>query len=510
VTTSLPPTSEGLSAASSRAADRRVLESVFFFGLAIFASLLGILSAALAEVSAQEMLMIGVALVTILLALLPLAVNHSRAKENRHVLLMIFAVSFACFYAFPLFTQYFLGDPLREGNVRLNNLDPSNILAGQSVALTALVCVYAGYIYPIGRFAGELLPRPTFDWPHPTALFIAVVMIFMGWTVFMGSTVGIIPRSFGSGVLGAISSSMYFGIGLLMIIYLKYRSQPARTLMVVLVPFTMAIAFLTGSKRFALSPLIVIAIAHIVIERRIRARWVVGGALALIALYPIAQFWREVSWTGTLSLFQWMLDPARVIRLLGSYLAATSFAEYFEGGLIATGSRLDLLGITTVIVRDTPGVVPYQGGWTLAYIPISFIPRILWSGKPEFHIGQWVTDNFGAGPMVVSSTGSGWVGELYFNFGLIGVIAGMFFIGSLFRLLHETLFRSDGTIPALLAALVVIWTTCPTMEGNLLAPFSGGIFHLTPILLTHMAVRATGAAVRIKPQKARAPNPGTS
>ena len=487
-----------------------MIESVFFFGIAIFAALLGILSAALAQVSAAEMLMIGVSLATILLALLPMAINHSRPEENRHVLLMIFAVSFACFYAFPLFTQYFLGDPLREGGLKLININPSDILAGQGVALVALTCVYAGYIYPIGRFAGGLLPRPTLDWPHPTALFIAVVMIFLGWVVFMGSTVGIIPRSFGSGLLGTIASSMYFGIGLLMIIYLRYRSQPARTLMILLVPFTMAIAFLTGSKRFALSPLIVIVIAYIVVERRIRARWIVGGALALIALYPIAQFWREVSWTGTLSLFQWMLDPGRVIRLLGSYLAATSFAEYFEGGLIATGSRLDLLGITAVIVRDTPSVVPYQGGWTMAFIPISFIPRILWPGKPEFSIGQWVTDNYGAGPFVVSSTGSGWVGELYFNFGFIGVIAGMFFIGSLFRFLHETLFRPDGTIPAVLAALVVIWTTCPAMEGNLLTPFSGGIFHLTPILLTHMAVRATGAAVRINPQKARAPNPGTS
>jgi hypothetical protein len=199
-----------------------------------------------------------------------------------------------------------------------------------------------------------------------------------------------------------------------------------------------------------------------------------------------------------------------VIGLLSSFAGGSEISNYFMQGLLSTGARLDMLGITSLIVRDTPSVVPYQGGWSLGYIPISFIPRILWEGKPEFRIGGWVTANYGGGPHIISSTGPGWIGELYFNFGLAGVIIGMLFIGTLFRTLHETLFRADATIPALLACVVVLWTTCPTMEGTLLTPISGGIFRLTPILLTHLLIRITVGTTTTAAHRARGPTPGAT
>jgi len=510
VSTRLPPTTAALAPQPDSGADRRTLEAGLFFGFAVFSAIVAILASAMGGASTDEILMVCVALATILLALIPVTINHRNPPAQRHVLLMVFALSWACFYAFPLFTQYFLGDPLQESVAKLLNLDTGDILIGQAVAMLGLACLYVGYVYPLGRYVGGLFPRPTKEWPHPTALFIAITMIFLGWTVFLGQTVGLIPRSFGSGVLGTIASSMYFGIGLLAIIHIRYRSQPAQILMFLLVPLTMAIAFLTGSKRFALSPLIVIVIVYIVIERRLRLRWVLGGLFALIMLYPLTEFWRGVAWGGTTTLIQWILDPGRVIDILGSLIAASDFGDYFTRGLIATGNRLDLLGITTIIVRDTPSRVPYQDGWSLAYIPLSFIPRIIWAGKPHFNTGQWVTDHYGGGPHIQSSTGSGWVGELYFNFGIVGVVVGMLIIGTVFRVFHETLFRTDATIPALLAALIVVWVTCPQIEANLLSPFSGGVFHLTPILLTHLFVRGLGVTTTPVVPRARAPTPGTT
>ena len=43
-----------------------------------------------------------------------------------------------------------------------------------------------------------------------------------------------------------------------------------------------------------------------------------------------------------------------------------------------TAMRLDGLGILSVIVRDAGHRVPYQDGRTLAYIPMSYVPRLLW------------------------------------------------------------------------------------------------------------------------------------
>jgi hypothetical protein len=444
--------------------------------------------AVLAGVTSIEMQMIALALVTFLVGLVPVALDQARAPRDRHLLLTIWSLAYLCFFTFPLLTTYFMGGQ-KDGQLHLVNIMPTDIMMGQFAALLGLLCLYAGYSYPIGRMAGSLLPRPTREWSHQTALAIATAMIPLGWFVFFGTRFGLFPAALGSGFLGAIGSSVYFGIGLLTIIRIRYNSQPARMMLWLLIPPTMVIGFLTGSKRFALSPLIVMAIAYIVVERRIRMRWVIGGLLAIVTLYPIASVYREFLYSGArLGFVDIITNPTRAVAVLSSFLGQVSLFDYLQRGIVATGTRMDLLGIVSVIVRDTPSVVPYQLGWSLAYIPISFVPRIIWPGKPVMAIGQWVTDNFGGGEGIISSTGSSWPGELFFNFGWVGIIVGMFLVGVWFRILHEVLFRWDVTIPGLMASLVVLWASCPTIEMTLLAPFAGILFNTFPIFVAHIFV----------------------
>ena len=55
---------------------------------------------------------------------------------------------------------------------------------------------------------------------------------------------------------------------------------------------------------------------------------------------------------------------SRISRFVGSY----EFGDYLMQGVQATSRRSDGLGILSVIVRDCPSRVPYQGGWTIGYI----------------------------------------------------------------------------------------------------------------------------------------------
>ena len=76
----------------------------------------------------------------------------------------------------------------------------------------------------------------------------------------------------------------------------------------------------------------------------------------------------------------------------------------------------------------------FRYGETMAYASYAFIPRLLWPDKPSLSKGGWFTVYLGFSPReaeAATSTGITATGELYWNFGIIGVVSGMLFIGIL-------------------------------------------------------------------------------
>jgi hypothetical protein len=325
-------------------------------------------------------------------------------------------------------------------------------------------------------------------------------MIPLGWMLFLAGQFGILPQRLGSGLLGSLASSLYFGFALLTIAWLRFRSRPALTLMALLIGPTMAFTFFTGSKKLFLAPLIMIALTHAMVTRRLRVSWLVGGLAAIVVLYPVAQFNREVVQRGfSMNAVQVLRDPGRAVGLLSAFLTAFHPWEYIEVGVAATMKRLDALAITNVIVANTPEPVPYQGGWTIGLIFVSYVPRVLWPDKPKTTFGQWVTDVYGAGPDIKSSTGPSWIGELYFNFGPLGVVVGMLIIGTYFRILHESLLSGPATTPALLLGVAVLLSTAPSLQGGLIAPINGFVYNAIPIAITHLVIVMLSRPSRPRP-----------
>ncbi len=78
----------------------------------------------------------------------------------------------------------------------------------------------------------------------------------------------------------------------------------------------------------------------------------------------------------------------------------------------------------------------FYHGETMAYLSYAFIPRFLWKEKPVIAQGVWfalrigqayVQEGVGANNSINMTS----AGELYLNFGLLGVAIGMFLIGGL-------------------------------------------------------------------------------
>lgn len=476
-------------------------EALIFAALLPFVATLAFVLGIALGARGDDVWILALALLTLTVTLTPLALDRGQAPERRHVLFSLFAAAYAVYFGLPPLTAYFWFYERGTGLNDLASVHPRDIINGQLAALLGFVSLVVAYALPVGRFLSHLLPRPQRDWSHGATLVVAIVMIPVGWLVFMSGQLRLIPERAGSGVLGVLATAVFYGFALLTLAYLRFRSRPALLLMALLLPPTMAFTWFTGIKRFFLAPLIVIALTHILVTRRVQMKWVAGGLLTIVLIYPMAQFYRDVVQRGfSMRAMEVLEDPGRAASLMSEYLGHFSLGMYLEEGAYATSKRLSALGIFCVIVRDTPDRVPYQGGWTLSLIPMSYVPRILWPGKPKLAIGQWVTDNYGAGSAGVhSSTGPSWLGELFFNFGYPGLVVGMMIFGVYFRLLHESLLSGQSTIPALLAGVSILFATTPTIQSGLITPVNGVTFNALPIIVTHYLVVFNGGISRSRP-----------
>jgi hypothetical protein len=450
-----------------------------------------------AGVRGDKIAVLALAIATGIVAFVPLAIDQIRPPENRHLLLSLFSMAFLVVFVNPALSIYLPATgPVEPAGMAFTAVDARDIARGQGVALAGLLVFLTAYALPFGRVIGGLFPKPRHDWPPRTTLLVGCLMIPFGWAIQFAGILGLIPERLGSGFIGALSLSTWFGLVLLVLAWFRYRSGLALLLMGVIVPTQMAFFAFSSSKGMILRPPMLIVIALWMYRREITLRWILAGIAAGMLVYPAAQFYRNNVKAGR-SMVAMLRNPVESVDEVGRHVSQYTFGQYASEGLARLAHRFDGLGRSSVIIRETPDRVPFQGGWTIAQIPIAYIPRILWPGKPEVGIGQWITDTYGAGAHIRSSTGPSWIGEFYLNFGVPGVVAGMFVMGMLLRVLQEGLLRS-ATVPAILAGTVVLMNTALEIQGGLVGSVNGVAFTLAPILATHLALRYMGATVPIR------------
>jgi hypothetical protein len=455
-------------------------------------------------VRGTDIQVLAFALVTGAVACVPIILDVGRPSDRRYLLLGFVMCSYLVFFVVSVFTTYFFGDIVvrREeyGGPDLKALLPSDIVNGQILVLVGLISMLAGHAVPIGKLVPGGIPRPRRDWSLHATLAVALITIPLGWAVYLSGQYGILPKRVGSGFVGQLGNATYFGIALLMLAYLHHRSRGALALMALLIPPTMAFNFFTGAKGLFFAPAAVAMIAYIVATRRIRMRWFLVGFIAMSLFYPIGEFQRQVILQGNTRTAAFALrKPLEVISRTAHFVASHGFSEHFLKGIASTSVRFEGLGIASVIKRDCPARVPFQGGWTLSYIPLSFVPRVIWPSKPDLQTGIWVTEHFAGGPGIKSHTGSTWVGEFWFSFGWPGVVIGMFAMGIFLRLLHEMLFQIDAVIAAQLMCVTVLFSIPPTLGGAVMSPVNGVIFGAMPLVLAHWSVRILSGRARPAP-----------
>lgn len=103
--------------------------------------------------------------------------------------------------------------------------------------------------------------------------------------------------------------------------------------------------------------------------------------------------------------------------------------------------RMSTINQLTQIVRLTDENGFYNGA-SLDYLSYVFIPRFMWEEKPLVAKGQWFASEIGQGRWLESGRYSNSInmtipGELYLNFGWVGMVIGCFLAGIILGLIHR-------------------------------------------------------------------------
>lgn len=106
--------------------------------------------------------------------------------------------------------------------------------------------------------------------------------------------------------------------------------------------------------------------------------------------------------------------------------------------------------------RLVPDDLPWLSGSSLRDVPASFLPRQLWPDKPrpvDFELSEAIY-----GPASRAGTPFTLAGELYWNFGVAGMLAGMALLGALFGAVWAFLRRRPRGMWPVVGAVVVGYT----------------------------------------------------
>ena len=164
------------------------------------------------------------------------------------------------------------------------------------------------------------------------------------------------------------------------------------------------------------------------------------------------------------------------------YIDEVSIVDMVEP--VIASSNLLAVGKTATTMESVPSLINYQYGKTYLLWMVAPIPRSLWPDKPIIRIGAILGEAI-FGTTLRGGVPPGAVGELYLNFGWVGIPAGMFVFGMAFA----RFFNSSGTAAyyntnkMLIYSVLVLFLTFTGMSADFSGMMSMILQRLIPLLI---------------------------
>jgi oligosaccharide repeat unit polymerase len=362
------------------------------------------------------------------------------------------------------------------------NLMPDDPQLFQNVLLLGalgFICFYIGYKINIGISIGRRLPKFGERWRHDRVIKVAVVFLLIGVAGYSLAA----ARSGGLGLFLStlrgrklISETESWSIASTVVLLRAapvilgayyFKTKRLRALFIASLLLSVAFNLMLGNRSSVLVPLLaLLVIAYYLrrpkVGRLLRRTMVIGVFAGIILLFIIIQ----------VSVRMHLLRGGAVSDLSLKSLAT----EDVSGRFLDEFNQFDWF---VVVLEIVPSELPFQYGKSFAEVFTRFVPRAIWPDKPA-PISKRIN-------MMLGGARSGHpptiLGELYLNFSVLGVIAGMVVFGILLRAMYAYLLYNQGN-PAVILIYAYTFASLHRFFTRTFAPkMFGYLLFMIPIVL---------------------------
>jgi len=318
-----------------------------------------------------------------------------------------------------------------------------------------LLLFFIGYYSPAPRFLARGIGDLHSQWNPATIQRKARTLFFLGLPFVVSRIWGYSPFKFGeeftSGLFMVLSYLCYISLFVYAILYFspEYRRKVSREWFFFVIALLLVLGLLTRYREPMILIIFILVVAHHYVKKSLSLkRLVFYGLIVVFLISPIGIGYRGATFSSTLSVKSRILQmPSAMLESVERYTGGMGNSSFITRYLIGFGEamidRLHGTDSVIAIVALVPDEKDYEWGKTIYFTPISaFIPRLIWPGKPETGLGEFFRDNYwlGTGGRIAVTQ----VGELYLNFGLIGILLGMGVLGIFHRAFYEYFIRNKN------------------------------------------------------------------
>jgi hypothetical protein len=413
--------------------------------------------------------------------------------NGRYSLLGMFMVVYFVMFGLGDLSALLQGPPTELSKAALSATE-AVILAGGAMVVVAYRCVVS--------LTSLKAARTTYrDWSMGSVMVMGCILWTVGtfaayqWYVHIVTDTtneafrkGIQSR--GTYVISAyVLAQMMQPLGVLLIAYAwrTYRSALLVWPVLTIVALQVVLGFIIDQKGTAMMGGTLVILTCVLLEGRIPKLWIAGAFAYVIVVYPIFVAARaEIHGTRGIARTAIVENLGKVLQIA---IASKDRVASGPNREMTFLERLSLRGSVETFVQKTGREVPYQNGYTMTPLLATFIPKVIWSDKPDVPTGQLFNKEFHVTDSDDIFLSPSHLGELYWNFGWAGVLGGMTVIGAILGWIGSRFNLAQGrTVTRLFVTVVTIKQLIVGFEGDIATIYVVWLRSLAGIGLLHVVL----------------------